>query len=614
MPVPIDKSKCVPGPRVWPRALLLIGVTFLAYLPTLKAGFIWDDDTFLTQNPLMKAGDGLYRFWFTTQAPDYFPVTYTPLWLEWRLWGMHAPGYHAANLALHVAAALLLWAVLRRLRIPGAYAAAFIFAVHPVNVESVAWITQRKNLMALLFYLATVWCFLNAEIASPSPVRRSLSGGGLRWYVSSLLAFTLAMLSKGSVAMLPVILLGIIAWRRRLQLKDVALMLPFFLVSGILVITDVWFQKHGATEVFRNAGFLERLLGAGGVAWFYLAKALLPINLMFIYPPWHIRVDDPRGWTPLLAAVALTAILWRYRAEFTRPALFAWGYFCLALVPVLGFTDVQFMQYSLVADHYEQLALIGAIAFVCGSLLPIFKFQVLATAKHREDGSGFKFPQIAAAAAICGLSILTWRQCNIYRDAETLYRATLDRNPDAWLAQSNLGSVLYRSGRVQESIARYEAALRLKPGLFEAQNDLGLALMASGRLPEAMEHFERAIRLHPDNAAVLYNAGTALAGMGRLPEAVVYYERALSLTPRFAEAHQDLGAALTQLGRLPEAVPQYQEALRLRPDYFEAHANLGTVLAQLGRTAEARIQLEEALQLQPNNAQVRASLARIPNF
>jgi len=605
MPVPIDKSKCDPGLRVWLRALLLIGVTFLAYLPTLKAGFIWDDDTFLTQNPLMKAGDGLYRFWLTTQAPDYFPVTYTPLWLEWRLWGMHAGGYHAVNLALHIAGALLLWAVLRRLRIPAAYAAAFIFAVHPVNVESVAWITQRKNLMALIFYLLTIWFFL-----------RCLSGKGRRavpprpeaaeWrfyfgsaYALSLLCFTLAMLSKGSVAMLPVILLGIIAWHRRLQLKDFALMLPFFFVSGILVITDIWFQKHGATEVFRNAGFLERLLGAGGVVWFYLTKALLPINLLFIYPQWHVRVDDPRWWTPLLAAVALTVILWRYRAEFTRPALFAWGYFCLALVPVLGFTDVQFMQYSLVADHYEQLALIGAVAFVCSAsslLLPPFYFR-----------------RIVASLVVFILAVLTWRQCGIYRNAETLYRATLDRNPDTWLAQSNLGSILYRSGRVQESIAHYEAALRLKPDLFEAQNDLGLALTATGRLPEALEHFAQAIQLHPDNAAVFYNAGTALAGMGRLPEAVGCYERAIQLKPQFAEAHQDLGAALTQLGRLTEAVQQFEEAIRLRPGYFEAHANLGTVLAQLGRTAEARIEFEAALKIQPDNDQVRASLARLPN-
>jgi protein O-mannosyl-transferase len=574
------------GRRIWEGALLVC-VTVAAYLPALKGGFIWDDDTFLTQNRLIRAGDGLYRFWCTTQAPDYFPVTYTPLWFEWRLWGMHAAGYHAANLALHIAGALLLWAVLRRLRMPGAYVAAFIFAVHPVNVESVAWITQRKNLMALVFFLATTWSFLKTKIVPPSPGIRS------GWYALSLLFFTLGMLSKGSVAMLPVILLGVIAWHRRLRLKDIALMLPFFFVSGILVVTDVWFQKHGSHEVFRSAGFLERLLGAGAVVWFYLMKALLPIHLLFIYPQWHIQADDPRWWAPLLAAAGLTVILWRYRRRFSRPALFAWGFFCVALVPVMGFTDVQFMQYSLVADHYEQIALIGVIGLVAA-------------------GFGKVETRIVAAGVIAILSVLTWRQCQTYRDAETLYRATLDGNPDCWLAQSNLGSILYRSGRIPEAVVHFDAALRLKPDLFEAQNDLGLALTATGRLQEATEHFDRAIQIHPDNAAVYYNAATALAGLGRLPDAIAYYERALHLSPGFAEAHQDLGAALTQQGRFPEAIRQYQEALRLRPDYFEAHANLGTVLAHLGRTAEARAQFEEALRLEPDDAATRANLARLP--
>jgi len=616
------------GRRIWESALL-IGVTLAAYSSTLAGGFIWDDDTFLTQNPLMRAGDGLYRFWFTTQAPDYFPVTYTPLWLEWRLWGMHPAGYHAVNLALHIATALLLWAVLRRMRIPGAYLAALAFAIHPVNVESVAWITQRKNLMALLFLLLSVLCFLHSGVIKgssgilplPEAAERRFPVGGA--YLLSLLCFILALLSKGSVAMLPVILLGLIAWHRRLRWSDLGLMLPFFLVSGILVLTDVWFQKHGSAEVFRHAGFLARLLGAGGVVWFYLTKALLPINLAFIYPQWDVRADQLRWWLPLLAAGGFTAVLWHYRHQFTRSALFAWGFFCLALVPVLGFTDVQFMQYSLVADHYEQIALIGAIAFAAAAWT---QWQEADGARHCADQAGaeqpgpagsrsraprLRLPQLVAVAVLSGLAVLTWRQCQVYRSAEILYRATLARNPDCWLAQSNLGSILYRSGRVPESVLHYEEALRLKPDLFEAQNDLGLALMATGRLPEAMEHFTRAVALHPDNAAVLYNAGSALAGLGRLPEAVGYYERALALRPRFAEAHQDLGAALTQLGRLAEAVPQYEMALQLRPNYFEAHANLGVVLAQLGRTAEARQQFEAALQLDPDNAAVRASLAQL---
>ena len=598
------------GRRIWEGALLIC-VTAVAYLPALRGGFIWDDDTFLTQNGAIKAADGLYRFWFTTQAPDYWPVTYSPLWLEWRVWAMHAFGYHAMNLALHIADSLLLWNVLRRMKIPGAYFAAFMFAVHPVNVETVAWITQRKNLMAMLFALATTWAFLKTEIASPSPVpptsaRRSLREGGspVLWYFLSLLAFILAMLSKGSVAMLPVMLLGMIAWHRRLRLKDMALMLPFFLVSAVLVLTDIWFQKHGANEVFRNASFVERLLGAGGVIWFYLYKALLPFNLSFVYPQWHIRAANPLWWLTSMAAIALTGFLWRYRHRFTRPALFAWGYFCLMLVPVLGFTDIQFVQYSLVADHYAHLALIGVVVFIASTTVSRF--------------SDFPIFRFSASAAIATLALLTWRQAHIYRDAETLYRDTLEKNPACWLADSNLGNILYKSGRIPEAINRYEEALRLKPDLFEAHNNIGLALAAANRLPEAMAHFERAAAIHPNDSVVYFNRGAALAGAGRIPEAIAEYEHALRFNPEnpvvrvaLATLENDRGTALAQAGQLEQAVKAFLAASRLEPNSAEIHNNLGIALAQLGRMSAARAQFEEALRLEPRDAEARANLDRL---
>ncbi len=581
------------GRRIWGGALLAC-VTIAAYLPSLRGGFIWDDNTFLTQNRLIRAPDGLYRFWFTTQAADYFPATYSPLWLEWRLWGMNAAGYHAVNLGLHVITALLLWAVLTRLGIRGAYLAAFVFAVHPVNVESVAWITQRKNLMALLFLLLSVLAFARTGIAD-----------GARWrrppYVLSLALFALAMLSKGSAAMLPIILAGLVAWRRPLRARDLALLAPFFAISAALVITDIWFQKHGSGEVFRNAGPLARLLGAGGVVWFYLSKSLLPLHLLFIYPQWDVRPADPLWWIPLLAAAGLTAVLWRLRRGAARPVLFAWAYFCVALVPVLGFTDVQFMQYSLVADHYCQIALIGVVALVCAGW-----------ARWSASAAARWLPGPAAAALVAVLSLLTWRQCGTYASAETIYRATLAGNPSCWLAENNLGNILYGEGRVAEAIGHYEAAIRLKPDLFEAQNDLGLALASTGRYREAIPHFEKAIRIHSDNGAVYYNAATALASLGRLPEALAYFGRSLELTPGFAPAHQDLGATLAQMGRLPEAIGQYREALRINPAYFEAHANLGFALAQLGLLADARAELEAALTIQPASAPVREALARLP--
>jgi protein O-mannosyl-transferase len=573
------------------RAALIVCATAVAYLPALRAGFIWDDDTFLTANPLIRAADGLRRFWFTTQAPDYFPVTYSPLWLEWRAWGMHAAGYHAANLVLHAVSALLLWAVLGRLRVPGAWLAALLFAVHPMNVESVAWITQRKNLTALVLVLGSTWCLAGCGLAEPdprTPVDRVRYG-------ASLLLFVLAMLAKGSVAMFPFVFLGLVAWRRRPAWRDCLRLVPFLAASVVLVLVDVWFQRHGSGAVYRDAGPLERLLGAGAVTAFYLGKALIPTHLLFVYPQWRIEAGSLRWWLPLAGAALLTAALWRARTGPVRPVLFAWGYFCLALVPVMGFADVQFMQYSLVADHYAQLALIGVVTLAAA-----------AWSRWRERvGPGRPLPLLAAVAAVGGLSALTYAQASDYRDAETLYRATLAGNPACWLAQNNLGGLLYRSGRVAESIPHFEEALRLKPDLFEARNDLGLALAASGRLSEAATQFDLALAIHPDNAAVHYNKGTALAAAGQLDGAVRSFERALALRPGFADAQDDLGAALTQEGRLAEAVPHFQEAIRLQPGHFEARANLGMVLLRLGDAAGAAGQFEEACRLRPGDMTAR---------
>jgi hypothetical protein len=283
-------------------ATLLVVIGLAVYLPSLRNGFVWDDDSFLTKNALIKAPDGLARFWFSTQATDYWPVTSTSLWLEWRLWGMHAAGYHATNLALHLAEALLLWSILRRMRVPGAYLAALLFAVHPVNVESVAWIAQRKNLVAMLFYLLAIFGFLRSGWISPGARKWGLA------YVLSLLAFLLALLSKGSVAPLPFVLLGLIAWQRRPRGSDLVGLAPFFGISATLVAVNVWFQTHGTHEIIRQADGIQRLLGAAAAVWFYLWKALIPVDLIFVYPQWHISASDWRWWGPLMAAMALT--LW----------------------------------------------------------------------------------------------------------------------------------------------------------------------------------------------------------------------------------------------------------------------------------------------------------------
>ena len=617
MPTLAPEKTRTPAGSAVAGALLLCGVTAIAYFPALRNGFMWDDDMLVTKNGLIQSAAGLHKIWFTTQSADYWPVTLTAFWVQWRLWGPHALGFHAVNLALHLAESLLLWAVLRRLRLPGAYVAAFLFAVHPVNVETVAWISELKNLMAMLFYLATIWFFIGSEeVAQASRLQSGRRQAGTPALLLSLLCFILAMLSKGSVAILPLILLGLIGWRRRVEWGDLARLAPFFAVSAALAATDVWFQKHGTAEVFRHAGSGERLLGAGAAVWFYLGKALWPVNLMFAYPGWQIRVADPLWWIPLLAAIAITLALWRSARGWCRAVLFAWGYFCVALIPVLGFTDVYFMKYSLVADRYEHLAIIGVVGLAGAGWAQIASVPVR---------------RLAAGAVILVLAGLTFRQCQDYRDARTLFLATLRKNPQCWLAYSylgttppaadrpegiayleqalaikpdyadahyNLGVALADNGHMKEAIAQYREALRLRPDYVDAHNNLGGALRDTGRPAEAIEEFIQALRLDPGD----YVAENDLAGMlvntpGGLSEAVRHYEAAARLDPDSAAIQANLGYALAAAGRLPEAVEHDERALSLDPRLAAVRYNLGEALMREGRTAEAEAQFEQAGQL-----------------
>lgn len=583
-------------------AVLLAAATVAAYWPALHAGFVWDDDTFLTANDLIKSVHGLYRFWFTRDAPDYWPVTSTSLWLEWRLWGLNATGYHVTNVLLHVAESLLLWRLLRRLNIPGAYLAAFLFALHPINVESVAWITQRKNLMAMLFFLLSIDRFA-AWLDSGSGVSPLPSGSrSTRPYWLSLTFFTLALLSKGSVAPLPLVLAGLLLWRRqRLWGRAAAALAPFFLAAAVFTLVDIWFQHHGASEAIRVASPLERVLGAGAIFWFYLAKCLVPVGLEFMYPLWRIRADDPAWWLPLLGAMAVTLVLWAARKRGTRPALYAWGYFAVMLIPVLGFTDVFYMRFSLVADHYVHLALIAVPAGIGGA-------WAMAGARWPGLRPGLG---LLAAAVLAAFGADTWHQCLKYRDAETLYRTILRDNPASWLAHTNLSLVLTDSGRTDEGVAQAETAARMKPGEPEVQYDLGRALARAGRLDEAIQHYRSALELRPNYPSAHMNLANALARQGKLDQAEAEYAAAIRDRPGYFDAELNLGNVLALEGRLDDAaallgslIPEHADDADLRNDY-------GTVLAEQGKLEAARDQFGEAVRLRPDFTEARTNLDHV---
>jgi len=496
----------------------------LAYLPALHGGFIFDDNVFLTANPLIQAPDGLLRLWFGHEAADYWPVTSSTLWLEWRLWGLNAAGYHATNLILHVAEVLLFWALLRRLQIPGAFFAALLFGLHPVNAETVAWITERKNLMAMLFFLLSIFWF---------------AGGRRSGYWLSLAAFALAMLSKGSVVVLPLILLGLLAWRRRLTAPGLARLAPFFLVAGALAFYEAQFSTVLTPDKMQSLNFLGRVLRAGAAVWFYLGKTVWPANLCFDYGQWSVQSADFRWWLPLAATLVATAVLWHWRRSWGRAPLFGWGYFCVALAPALGLIEVGFMQYSPVSNVYAHLALLGVTALAGAG------WARLDAALSPGAVSGVRYFLNGAAAAVAGgLAVLTWQQAGVYSDATALYRDTVARNPSSWAAHTNLGVMLYESDQVAPAIMHLEKAVRLKPDFPEARNDLGNAYFKARRPADAMLQYEEALRLWPGYCEAHNNLGAVLAASGRLSEAIAQFKAALQIDPDNPDARQNLDHAL----------------------------------------------------------------------
>ena len=592
-----------PGPdrRAWLRRAGLLALLFAAvavgYWPAIDGAFIWDDTVLLSEAPLVHAPDGLRRFWLTTEAPDYWPLTNTTFWLEWRLWGTNTAGYHATNLLLHAVEAALVWALLRRLGVGGAYLAALLFAVHPVNVESVAWIAQRKNLVALLFFLPSLLFYLVAEDERKAGGREAAAP---RWYWASFACFVLAMLGKGSVATLPVVLLLLVWWReRRLTRRDVLRVVPFFAVAGVMVLVNIWFQTHG-TGPIREASLAERVAGAGAVVWFYLGKALLPVRLAFVYPQWTIEATRLVWWIPLLAAAGVSAVLFRYRGGWARPFFLAWACFAVALLPVMGLTDVYFMKYSLVADHYQHIAIIAVLALVAAGW----------SAWHAAARGALRWAAVALAVLVVGtLTHLTWRQSALYENAETIYRATLALNPECWLAHYNLAVELGKD-RKDEAFAHLQSAVRAEPGFADAHNNLALALEERGLDEEAFAHAEKAVRLKPDLAQARVNLGEMLARRGRHAEALTQLQEAVRLQPLSAEAHQNLGLTLRELRRTQEGTEHLLEAVRLDPKNADAHNAAGSALLDAGELERAIEAFGHAVRLEPGNGEARANLGQ----
>ena len=414
--------------------------TFIIYTPVLRGGFLWDDDTLITENRIIKADDGLHRLWFTKEQPDYYPLTGSLWWLEWRIFGDNAPGYHVVNVLLHAANAVLVWLVLRRLKIPGAWLAGLVFAVHPVNVATVGWISEQKNTLSMFFFAVSILLYLKFDKES-----------SWRWYVLSLIAFLPALLSKSAVVMLPFALLGCVWWLHgRLRWKDWVRSMPFFVLSLVLGLVTIWFQYHQVLQgvPVRNDGIPARLAAAGWIPWFYLYKACLPLNLTVIYRKWPIDAARWISYGPGALLVVCFLIFWRKRRTWGRPLLFGLGYYVVMLFPVLGFFDQALYRYTLVADHWQYYSIVGAIALAVAAGDQVCRRM---TKQHRQGGT------VAAVVILSMLGAASWRRAGIYAADEKLWQDNVAKNPTAWMAYSNLGLNMEWAGNLDAAVGYFSA-------------------------------------------------------------------------------------------------------------------------------------------------------------
>jgi protein O-mannosyl-transferase len=573
---------------------LLFCAILVAYIPALKGGPLWDDDGHMTR-PDLQSLHGLWRIWFEFGATQqYYPILHSAFWVEHRMWGDAVLGYHLTDIVLHATAACLVVAIMRRLSLPGAWLAGFIFALHPVCVETAAWISEQKNTLSAAFYLGSALAYLNFDRTRRRPL-----------YFLALGLFVLALLSKTVTATLPAALLVVFWWQRgKLSWKrDVVPLLPWFVLGASAGLFTAWIEKTtiGAQGPDFALTLAQRILLAGRVIWFYLGKLLWPVNLTFIYPRWTI--DTGVWWQYLFPAgvLALAAGLWLLVRR--RGPLAGFLFFVGTLFPALGFLNVYPFAYSYVADHFQYLASLGIIVPLASGL----------TVGAERISRNRAVKAACAVTLLLTLGVLTWRQSRMYQDSETLYQETLARNPGCWLAHNNLGSDLLEvPGRLPEAIGHIEAALRLQPHYPEVYNNMGSALLqVPGRLPDAIANFETALRLRPGYPEAYNNLGIALSRTpDRLPDAITDFETALRIRPNYARAENNLGIALSNIpGRRPDAIAHFEAAARMEPDDPQARFNLGNVLSRIpGRLPDAIAEYEAALRIRPDYPQALDNL------
>ncbi len=545
--------------------LLVVG----SYFPAFFAGFVWDDRVF-TEARAVRDLDGLWRIYFSPAEIEdeahYWPLVYTTFWLEHKLWGFDPTGYHVVNILLHLVNTLLLWRLIARLNVPGAWIVAAVFAVHPLHVESVAWVIERKDMLSGMFYLAAFSAYIRFVAE-----RRS------RRYLLALALFALGLLCKSIVVTLPAALLIYHGWQRgRVIGADLIRLSPFFALGLIAAVADVSFAAS-REPLALGYSMLERVLIAARALWFYAGKLLWPVDLAVIYPHWEVNAADPWAWGYVITAFAVVAALYGFRHRIGRGPLSGVLFFAVTLSPVLGFVDFGYMQFSFVADRYQYLAGIGLLVV----LISTATYGVGRLPEGWRKGAAG-----VAVVALVAMGILTYRQAGIYRDGVTFFNHIIAHNPTAREAHRNLGEALTKQGRWEEALAAFRVAVEQNPNEAREHSNVGAALIMTGRRDEAEEPFRRALKLDPRSKYALQNFAALEVKRQRYGEALDLYRRLVAVTPRNPSAHHGVGTALYYLGRLDESLAALERALALDPMREDIRTNRDEVRAVLRKRGQ----------------------------
>ncbi len=574
--------------KIWVGAGLLVVMTVAAYLPATRCGYIWDDDAYVTENTLLSAPDGLSRIWFSKDSPSqYFPLVYTSFRIEYALWGLKPQSYHITNILLHAINAVLLWRLLRSLSIPWPWLAAAIFALHPVQVESVAWITERKNVLMTFFFLLSLLTWLRFAERSENHQRA--------WplYILSLLLYMLSLFSKTTACTLPAALV-LSLWLKSIPIssKRWLQIVPYILLGLAMGILTTWWEHIHLRVNTVNFGLnpIERLLIAGRALWFYISKLVFPVNLTFSYPQWRINTTAPLQYCWVAGCLVAGWGMWHWRDKLGRGPIAAIIFFTATLLPMLGFISLYTFVYTYVADHYQYVACIGPIALAVGA-----GYHITA----RVSDLGKSMAKIIAAAVLVTFGTLTWHQCHIYKNAETLWCDTVKKNPNSWLANNNYGTVLHEQGKLNEALRYYYTALLEKPSYWQTYNNIGRIMLKTEQFEQAVWYFSQVLLAVPKDGIlsendkrqlreVHYHMGLALSAQGKFDEAIRHYRQVLEIKPDDWQAHYGLGLALQSQGRLDEALLHYRQALQAEPNFLPARNNAALILLATHPDANAR--------------------------